>query len=229
MQTGPKRDIWEISGMLFRAHPWHGVSLGEEHPRIVTAYIELVPSNTVKYEIDKYSGHLKVDRPQLYSNVCPTLYGMLPQTFSGERVAELCRKRTGRTDIVGDKDPLDICVLTEKLIPNGDILLQARPIGGFRMIDGDEADDKIIAVMVNDALHEGWLDIQNCPSPVIERLEHYFLTYKQSPDKKKNQSEIVGIYGRREAYEVIEAACADYDEEYADVKEAFKSLLRFKA
>jgi len=224
-----KRELWEVLGMLFRAHPWHGVSLGDDHPQIVTAYIELVPSDTVKYELDKYSGHLKVDRPQIYSNVCPTLYGMLPQTYCGTRVAEICKQRTGRKDIVGDNDPLDICVLTEKLVPNGDILLKARPIGGFRMLDGGEADDKIIAVMENDALHENWSDIQSCPSPVIERLEHYFLTYKQSPDRKKNKSEIVGIYGKREAYEVIEAARADYAEEYADVKEAFKSLQRFKA
>jgi inorganic pyrophosphatase len=229
VQINEKRELWEVLGMLFRAHPWHGVSLGDDQPQIVTAYIELVPSDTVKYEIDKYSGHLKVDRPQIYSNVCPTLYGMLPQTYSGERVAEICRQRTGRTDIVGDKDPLDICVLTEKIVPHGDILLKARPIGGFRMLDGGEADDKIIAVMENDALHESWSDIQSCPAPVIERLEHYFLTYKQSPDRKKNKSEIVGIYGKREAYEVIQAARADYDEEYADVKAAFKSLQRFKA
>jgi len=224
-----KREIWEISGMLFRAHPWHGVSLGDDQPELVTAYIEMVPSDTVKYEIDKYTGHLKVDRPQTYSNVCPMLYGMLPQTFCGERVAGISKQRTGRTDIVGDRDPLDICVITEKLVPHGDILLKARPIGGLRMLDGGEADDKIIAVMENDALHESWSDIQSCPAAIIERLEHYFLTYKQSPGRKKNRSEILGIYGKREAYEIIAAAHADYAEEYADVKEAFKSLLRFKA
>ncbi|WP_028309653.1 inorganic pyrophosphatase [Desulfitibacter alkalitolerans] len=223
-----KKELWEILGMLFRAHPWHGVSLGDEQPQVVTAYIELVPSDTVKYEIDKYSGHLKVDRPQTYSNICPTLYGMLPQTYSGERVAGICNKKTGRTDIVGDRDPLDICVLTEKLVPHGDILLKARPIGGFRMLDGGEADDKIIAVMKNDALYENWSDIQSCPSAVIERLEHYFLTYKQAPGSKKTQSEILGIYGRDEAYEIIEAAHADYADKYGDVKQALSSVLKFK-
>ena len=223
-----KKEVWELLGMLFRAHPWHGVDLGEEQPKVVTAYIELVPSDTVKYELDKYSGHLKVDRPQTYSNICPTLYGMLPQTYCGKRVAKICNERTGRTDIIGDRDPLDICVLTEKLVPHGDILLKARPIGGFRMIDGGEADDKIIAVMKDDALHENWLDISHCPPALIERLEHYFTTYKQAPGSKKPQSEILGTYGREGAYEVIEAAHADYVEKYGDVKDTLRSVLTLK-
>ena len=96
---------------LFKRHPWHGVSIGAEAPALVTCYIEIVPTDTVKYELDKTTGHLKIDRPQKYSSVCPTLYGLLPQTYCGERVAEACRQRTGRPNIVGDGDPLDICVL----------------------------------------------------------------------------------------------------------------------
>jgi inorganic pyrophosphatase len=75
--------------LLFRAHPWHGVPLGERAPEQVTCYIEITTADTVKYELDKATGLLTLDRPQRYSNVCPTLYGLLPQTYCGERVAQL--------------------------------------------------------------------------------------------------------------------------------------------
>ena len=201
---------WGPIRSLFRAHPWHGVAIGEHAPEIVTTYIEILPTDTVKYEIDKVSGYLKVDRPQKYSNVCPTLYGFIPQTLCAELVAERCMERTGRTDIVGDDDPLDICVLTEKQISHGDILLQAIPIGGFRMIDGNEADDKIIAVMQNDAVYGSWMDLKSVPVSVIERLRHYFLTYKDAPGSAHTRTEITHIYGRAEAHEVIRRSQADY-------------------
>lgn len=81
---------WELMGVLFKSHPWHGVSIGERAPQCVTAYIESVPTDTVKYEIDKVSGHLMVARPHKYSSVCPTLYGLIPRTYCAERVAALC-------------------------------------------------------------------------------------------------------------------------------------------
>src|SRR5580693_3097802 len=102
--------IWELMGRLFKTHPWHGVPIGPDAPRVVTVYVEIVPSDTVKYEVDKPTGHLKVDRPQKFSNVCPTLYGFIPQTYSDRRVAELARRRTGRRSLAGDGDPLDVCV-----------------------------------------------------------------------------------------------------------------------
>jgi inorganic pyrophosphatase len=101
-----------LMGLTFRAHPWHGVSIGDHAPEVVTAYIEIVPTDTVKYEVDKVSGFLKVDRPQRFSNFCPVYYGLVPQTFCGERVAAMFSMRAKRCDIVGDGDPLDICVLT---------------------------------------------------------------------------------------------------------------------
>ena len=79
----------------FRPHPWHGVDIGAHAPERLTVYVEIVPTDTVKYEIDKASGYLKVDRPQKFSNVCPTLYGFIPQTYCGERVGALCSERTG--------------------------------------------------------------------------------------------------------------------------------------
>src|SRR5687768_18609779 len=106
----------------YKSHPWHGVAIGDGAPDIVTAFIEITPSDTVKYEMDKESGILKVDRPQLYSNVVPALYGFIPQTYCMEEVAALCAEQTGMLHIEGDGDPLDILVLTEHRIVHGDIL-----------------------------------------------------------------------------------------------------------
>ncbi|MBU2499803.1 MAG: inorganic pyrophosphatase [bacterium] len=210
---------------LFRAHPWHGVSIGDEAPDVVTAFIEIVPSDTVKYELDKPTGHLKVDRPQKFSNVYPTLYGLIPQTYCGERTAEFCMKQASRTGIVGDGDPLDICVLAEKSITHGDILLPVTPIGGLRMIDGNEADDKIIAVMRGDAIYGHMKDLYECPPALVDRLKHYFLTYKDAPGARcKRETEITHVYGRDEAQEVIERSVLDYAEKYGDLKALFESL-----
>ena len=106
--------------LAFRPHPWHGVGPGARCPEVVTAYIEIVPTDTVKYEIDKTTGLLKIDRPQKFSNVCPSYYGFVPQTYCGEAVGARMDQRTGRQGIVGDRDPLDICVLAEKTISRGD-------------------------------------------------------------------------------------------------------------
>src|SRR5262249_13651407 len=143
---------------LYRFHPWHGLSLGPQAPMIVNTYIEIVPTDTVKYELDKDTGILKIDRPQKFSSLCPCLYGLLPQTYCGPRIAKHCMAKTGRTDIVGDGDPLDICVLTDNVIPRGDIILSAYPIGGFRLLDSNEADDKIIAVLMGDFIYEEFKD-----------------------------------------------------------------------
>jgi inorganic pyrophosphatase len=209
-----------LIGPMFKSHPWHGVSIGSDWPSVVTTYIEIVPSDTVKYEMDKTTGILKIDRPQRFSNITPTLYGFIPQTFCAERVAALCQERTGRTGIVGDGDPLDICVLTEKAITHGDILLQAVPIGGLRLIDKNEADDKIIAVMKDDAAYGDWQDISECPLKVIERLQHYFLTYKNIPGAAKIVCEITHVYDREEAHECIRRSRDDYLAHYRDLLES---------
>src|SRR5919202_6096458 len=79
-----------------KAHPWHGISPGENATDIITAFIEIVPTDTVKYEIDKESGYLKIDRPQQYSNIIPALYGFVPRTFCGDRIARLASEQSGR-------------------------------------------------------------------------------------------------------------------------------------
>lgn len=190
-------------------HPWHGVEIGVKAPDVVTAYIEITPSDTVKYEIDKASGLLKVDRPQLYSNVVPALYGFIPQTYCHDQVAALCMDHSGLKGIEGDGDPLDILVLTEHRIAQGNILVQAIPIGGFRMIDKNQADDKIIAVLQQDSMYAHFQDISQLPEGIVNRIKHYFLTYKRSPEGTQ-PVEIPQIYGRDAALQVINASRRDY-------------------
>jgi len=193
----------------FRSHPWHGIEIGSQAPEIVMTFVEMVPTDTVKYEMDKTSGYLRLDRPQRYSNVVPALYGFIPRTLTGQSVAERTMEKTGLRNIKGDGDAMDICILTEKDITHGDILVLARPIGGFRMIDGNEADDKIIAVLYNDAVYGEYSDIMDCPQIAIERLKHYFLTYKDLPGEKRRVS-IADIYDTHEAQEVIRRSMDDY-------------------
>jgi len=222
-----KNPIEKLMGLLFRAHPWHGVAIGKDAPTVVTTYIEVVPSDTVKYELDKATGLLKVDRPQKFSNVCPSLYGLIPRTLCATQIGDFCAEKIGRPGIVGDGDPLDICVLTEKAIPRGDILLQSIPIGGLRMIDKNEADDKIIAVMLDDALYGGWREISDCPASLIDRLKHYFLTYKQPPGSAEgHKTEITHVYDRQEAYEVIRRSQEDYRAKFGDPESILAAALR---
>ena len=192
----------------YMPHPWHGIKHGHNSPSNVNAFIEMTPDDSVKYEIDKKTGFLKVDRPQKFSNIVPALYGFIPQTYCDKKVAEFCQ-------LNGDQDPLDICVLTERNIIHGNIIVPALPIGGFRMIDGGEADDKIIAILKGDEVFSQWSTIEQCPDSLINRLKHYFLTYKQMPgeDKLKN-TEITHTYSKDEAYEVIERSIEDYDNQF---------------
>lgn len=196
--------------MEYRFHPWHGLELGDSSPASVNCYVEMVPTDTVKYELDKVSGILKVDRPQKYSSMCPSLYGLLPQTYAGENIAKFCTEKTGRPNLMGDGDPLDICILTQNVIAHGDIIVRAIPIGGFRLLDGEEVDDKIIGVMVDDLVYGNIKRIEDCPQSLIERLRHYFLTYKDAPDRGRCKVEIVSTYSREEALEVIKLGSLDY-------------------
>ena len=193
-----------------KAHPWHGVPIGDDAPETVTVFVEIVPSDTVKYEVDKETGYLKIDRPQQYSNVVPANYGFIPRTYCGENIADLARPRYGKPIADGDNDPLDILVLSEHHIPRGDILLKAVPIGGFCLIDAGEADDKIIAVLKGDKVFEQYTEMSQLPTGILKRFEHYFLTYKSLPDEP-NICDIAYSYGREESHDVIRAAIADYE------------------
>ena len=194
----------------WRPHPWHGLDAGENAPEVVNAYIEITPADPVKYETDKKTGYLMVDRPQRASSLQPSLYGFIPRTYCGKRVAKLMGN-----DLKGDKDPLDICVFSERPITRSDILLHARVLGGLPMIDDGEADDKIIAVLATDNVWGDANDLTCLPEVLIERLDHYFNTYKMIPGKESTV-EIGKAYDKEHAQKVIVAAMEDYHERYAD-------------
>ena len=195
-----------------KSHPWHGISLGDNVPDEVRAFIEIVPTDTVKYEVDKESGYLSLDRPQKFSNIVPSLYGFLPRTYCSVRMAELTNTALARYDIEGDGDPLDICVLTEKDVTHGYIIVRARPIGGLRLLDHNQADDKIVAVLKNDAVYGLYNDIEELPLNITRRLIHYFTTYKDIPGETKRRMQFISIYGADVAKDVIRRSMEDYQE-----------------
>ena len=195
----------------WRPHPWHGLDVGPNPPHVVTAYIEITPFDSVTYELDKATGYIRVDRPHRSSAQPPALYGFIPRTYCGTRTAALSSEQGRR----GDGDPLDICVVSERPITRSDIILNARVVGGLQMIDNGEADDKIVAVFEKDLFWGKAKDISELPPTLVERLTHYFSTYKLVPGSKSTL-QIDKVYGREHAERVIEAAMADYRDEHGD-------------
>lgn len=216
------KEVQRLLGMLFQAHPWHGIPAGSDAPGSVTVFIELVSVDTVKYEVDKTSGFLRLDRPQRYSSLSPEPYGFIPRTLCDTRVAALGR----RPGVRGDQDPLDICVLTERALNHGGVLVSARPIGGLRMYDGDEVDDKIIAVLESDPTYADWTDLEDCPEVMVDRIRHYFLTYKDMPGEGSRRVEIAEAYDAATAKSVIQAAMDDYRDRFGDPEAMFAELLK---
>ena len=170
-------------------HPWHGVNKGENAPDIVTAVIEVPKGSNLKYELDKPSGMLKVDRV-LYSAVhYPANYGFIPQSY--------CE----------DNDPLDILVLCqESVVPLS--LLRAKPIGVMKMIDQGEKDDKIVAVHVDDPEFMFYKHIDELPPHCLKTLRRFFEDYKVLENK---QVIIETFLGPEEARKTINDALALYE------------------
>jgi len=192
----------------WRPHPWHGLEIGKQVPQEVNAYIELTPYDLVKYEIDKQSGYLRVDRSMKSSSQLPALYGFIPRTYCHKQVSAL----TSAT-AKADEDPLDICVYCERPVTKSEILVSARVIGGFMMIDEGEVDEKIIGVLTNDPVLINVSEVTDLPQPIVDRLLHYFATYKSGFPYTPNV-EVCPIYGRNRAYEVIRAAIQDYQDAF---------------
>jgi inorganic pyrophosphatase len=218
--------LWSLMSLLHKSHPWHGIELGDKAPQVVTTWIEIVPTDTIKFEIDKHTGHLMIDRPQRYSNVLPCLYGFLPQTLCAAEVASYAMAESGLDELEGDGDPLDICVFTECAVGRGDLQARAIPIGGLRMIDGGEADDKIIAVLEGDASYGHWRDISDMPAAMIERLKHYFVTYKRGPGATADPCRIEAVYDAARAHECIRRSQADYRALFPDIEALLSAALR---
>jgi inorganic pyrophosphatase len=182
--------------------------VGPDPPEILNAYIEITPFDLMKYEVDKTSGYLRVDRPQRSSAQPPMLYGFVPRTYCADGVRKLAPGARR-----GDGDPLDICVLSERAITRNEIIVRGRVIGGLQMVDNGEADDKIISVLENDYVWGGARDVKDIPPVLVERLQHYFMTYKLVPGKRA-YARVGAVYGRIHALKVVRAAMADYDDNY---------------
>jgi inorganic pyrophosphatase len=145
-------------------HPWHGVDYGEGAPRSVNAIIEIPQGSRAKYEIDKPSGLLKLDRVIYSSFYYPHNYGFIPRTYGD------------------DKDPLDILVLSS-LSMQPLCIVEAKVIGVMQMIDGGEADDKIIAVAAHDMSVNHMNNIEELPKHFFKELRQFFEDYKKLENK----------------------------------------------
>jgi len=175
-------------------HPWHEISPGKNAPKEVTAYIEVPKGSILKYELDKDSGHIKLDRV-LYSAVhYPGDYGFIPQTLSE------------------DNDPLDIIIISNFPVQSG-VLVKARPIGILEMIDNNEKDEKIIAVHSTDPRMDKRLDIKEFSKHVILEIKHFFETYKELQGKNVK---ILGIKSKKIAEKEILKAIKAYKKEFED-------------
>ena len=189
-------------------HPWHDVELPRFVEDAIPAIIEIPTGSKVKYELDKRSGLLLVDRILFSAVHYPANYGFVPRTYCGPRTKKLSPR-----SVRGDGDPLDICVLSERPITRGEVLVRARVVGGLQMVDAREADDKIVAVLDKDWVYGEARDIGDLPRVLVERLEHYFLTYKLVPGQPPT-ARIDRVYGRAHAERVVRAAMDDYREAF---------------
>ena len=198
---------------LYRPHPWHGLAVGPEPPARVHVYVEITPFDTLKYEVDKASGYLRLDRPQPSSSIPPAPYGFIPRTYCGPRVSALSAGTTR-----GDGDPLDVCVFSERPINRAEVLLTAHVVGGIRTTEGVEADDKMIAVLANDLVWGEVRDVEELPRALIDRLRHYFGTYKMREAGAPSTVQVHEVYGRAHALEVVTAAIDDYRERFGDLQ-----------
>ena len=177
-------------------HPWHGVSYGEGVPRKVTAVIEIPQGSRCKYELDKETGLLKMDRVIYSSFYYPINYGFIPQTYGH------------------DKDPLDILVLTSlPVVPL--TLMSAKVIGVMQMIDGGDADDKIIAVADTDPSINHYNNIEELPSHFLNELRHFFEEYKALEEK----TVVVEEFGDKAvALQIINEAIEAYKNKFINGK-----------
>jgi inorganic pyrophosphatase len=163
-------------------HPWHEVSIGTDPPKFVNALIEIPRGSRAKYEIDKESGLIKLDRVIYASMYYPLNYGFIPQTM-GE-----------------DMDPLDIVVLTQvSVVPL--CLIPAKVIGVMQMVDRGDADDKIIAVAEQDPSVSNINDITDLPDYLTAELTHFFENYKTLENKKVVIDQFLS---KEKAYRIIE-------------------------
>ncbi len=169
-------------------HPWHDVDLGSKAPKMVPAIIEIPKDSKIKYELDKPTGLLMVDRILFSSVHYPANYGFIPQTYCD------------------DNDPLDILVLGQATVAPLSIM-RAKPIGVMKMLDQGEADDKIIAVHADDPEYSHYKNINELPPHRMKEVRRFFEEYKVLEKKKVV---IEKFSGREQALKIILKAIVYY-------------------
>jgi inorganic pyrophosphatase len=171
---------------------WHEVSCGEDIPNIINVIVEIPRGSKNKYEIDKETGLIKLDRAMKSAQDYPFDYGFVPQS------------------LWEDGDALDVILLTTYPLSTG-ILVEARPVAVMRMIDGGEGDDKIIAVPKNDPRWEEVQDLADINKHTIKEIQHFLETYKSIEGKSVV---INGVEGKEAAYEAVKKGLALYAEKF---------------
>lgn len=175
-------------------NPWHDLDVGDDAPEVINAVIEIPKDSKIKYELDKESGMLKLDR-FLYSAVhYPGDYGFVPKTYWE------------------DDDPLDILILSGRPVQPM-TLAEARVIGILRMVDDGEEDDKVLAVYDEDPRYKEYRDIDDVPEHIITELKHFFETYKLLQGKR---CKILEILSREHALESVKKGKRLYEEKFED-------------
>lgn len=171
---------------------WHDISPKRISPDDFIAVIEIPAGGKNKYEMDKETGLLKLDRVLYTSTHYPANYGFIPRTYAS------------------DNDPLDVLVLCkEAIVPM--TLVQCYPIGVVKMIDNDEVDEKIIAIPVSDPSMNSYTDISQLPDHTFEEIRHFFKVYKSLEDKKTDVSDVLGP---EEAKKIIKSCIDSYKENF---------------
>lgn len=173
-------------------NPWHSVSIGDDAPEVVQSIIEIPRGQRAKYELDKDSGMIRLDRILRSPMAYPTNYGFIPKTYCD------------------DKDPLDILVIcSEQLYPN--TLVDARVIGVMQMIDGGEQDDKIIAVAAEDNNFAGINDLNDLPQQRLDEIKVFFEDYKKL---EKKTVEVKEFFGRDKAIQIVQESITMYNDKF---------------
>jgi inorganic pyrophosphatase len=172
-------------------HPWHDIACDEPVDESITAFIEIPKGSKVKYELDKETGLLKVDRILFSAVHYPANYGFIPRTHAD------------------DGDPLDILVLMQEPVEPLTIM-RARPLGGLRMVDDKGGDDKIIAVCIDDPAVAHYETVQQLPPHLMRELDRFFRDYKVL-EGKGDQVDVGAMYGHEEALRVIRESREAYD------------------
>lgn len=171
---------------------WHDINPNRVSAEKFTAVVEIPKNSKIKYELDKETGLIVLDRILHTSTHYPASYGFIPRTYGD------------------DKDPLDVLILCSETIAPA-TLVDCYPIGFLNMIDGGEGDEKIIAIPYADPFYNSYKDISELPNHIFDEISHFFKVYKDLEGKK---TEITGVYNKDEAVKVIKDCIKNYNQKF---------------